>query len=321
VISVIVPAYNEEAHLSACLESLFRQEYDGEYEVLVVDDGSTDATAEVARRFGARLLSQDHRGPAAARNLGAREARGAILLFTDADCVPQEDWLREMVLPFEEEQVAAVQGCYRTRQRGLVPRFAQLEIEVRYERMKRERSIDFIGSYAAAYRREVFLSEGGFDEAYPVASGEDPDLSYRLASRGYRMVFNPRAIVYHRHPETLLSYLRQKFYRAFWRVLLYRKNREKALRDSYTPQLLKLQILLFYLLLASLLTPLGAELPLFLALLLTFLPTSLTNLRKDPVVGVLSPLFLFLRTAVFATGLVWGVLRLSLGRRFSLSSA
>lgn len=314
MISVVIPAYNEAAVLEDALKAVFSQRYPGEYEVLVVDDGSEDSTREVAGRHPVRLIAQDHRGPAAARNRGAREAKGDILLFTDADCIPEPDWMEEMVSPLKDGAVG-VQGRYRTRQKGLVPRFVQLEIEGRYELMARSPSIDFIGSYSAAYVKEIFLREGGFDERYAMASGEDPDLSYRLAAKGYRMVFNPRAVVYHHHPESLSQYLRQKFYRAYWRVPLYRKNRPKVLRDSYTPQTLKLQLILFYFipialgyaLLVGHLLPLQA---LVAVLLIVLLPTAWWNFSRDRAVGLASVPLLLLRDLAFALGLLWGAGRL-----------
>lgn len=111
-----------------------------------------------------------------------------------------------MIKPFENKDIVGVQGRYKTKQSEIVAKFAQYEIEERYERMRRSRYIDFIGSYSAAYKRGVFLSEGGFDESYPIASGEDPDLSFRLASKGYKMVLNNRALVYHHHPDSLYTY-------------------------------------------------------------------------------------------------------------------
>jgi glycosyltransferase involved in cell wall biosynthesis len=150
-VSVVVPAYNAADTLSLCLSALARQDFPAEdYEVVVVDDGSTDATADVARRSGVRVFSQPNAGPAAARNHGAQEARGEFLLFTDADCAPVPGWVRALTAPFADPQVAGAKGAYLTQQRSIVPRFTQVEYEDRYDRMTAVESIDFVDTYSAA---------------------------------------------------------------------------------------------------------------------------------------------------------------------------
>lgn len=306
-VSAIIPTYNSEDTIKRCLDSLLNQTFRDKYEIIVVDDASTDNTVGAVASYPVDLFAQEHRGPAAARNLGAKNAGGEIILFTDADCIPEPDWVERMCAPFEDEQIAGVQGRYRTRQAGVVARFVQYEIEERYEIMSRREYIDFVSTYSAAYRKNIFLGEGGFDENFPIASGEDTDLSYRLASKGHKMVFVPDAIVYHRHPDHIFQYLKMKFYRAYWRVSLYRKNPEKTIKDAYTPQMLKLQIALFYLLPISLffdLTPIVA-----LLFTLTTLPLSWQIFKKDKKVGLLAPIFIALRGAAFGTGLAYGLLK------------
>ena len=301
-VSVIVPTYNNEAVIRSCLDSLANQEFGGEYEVIVVDDGSTDDTVGAVLTYPVKMLKQGHGGPASARNLGAGDADGEILLFTDADCTVERDWIEKMCNPFTDETVVGVQGVYKTHQKSITARFVQYEIEERYEIMSKVGQIDFIGSYSAAYRKDVFLAEGGFDENFQIASGEDTDLSYRLSSRGHKMVFAPDAVVYHEHPARITQYLKMKFYRAYWRVNLYKKTPRKTMKDTYTPQMLKLQIALFYLFLISLFSPLVA-----FVFLLTTLPLTQQILKKDRFVGTIAPAFVAFRTAAFGTGLVYGL--------------
>ena len=310
MVSVIIPVRNAEAALARCLDALGDQSFPREQrEVIVVDDGSTDGSRRVAEARGVRVLSQACQGPAAARNAGVAQARGELVLFTDADCVPDRDWIRNMVAPFAAADVAGVRGLYRCRQRQLVARFAQAEYEEKYERLKKGDRIDFIDTSAAAYRREVFVKEGGFDATFRTASGEDTDFSFRLAGRGYRLVLNPDAAVYHEHPARLRDYLRRKYKTAFWRVSLYERHPDKILSDSHTPQTLKLQIGAFGLLVASVILGFvwrpawimaAAALIAFAALSAPFVRFAA---RRDAAGAAAAPAFLFLRSAVFAAGL------------------
>jgi len=311
VISVIIPAYNAAETLGGCLAALLDQSTPrGEYEVIVVDDGSTDRTREVAKKYDVHLLSQPNQGPGAARNLGVNQARGEIILFTDADCVPTKEWIEEMIKPFAEPGVVAVKGAYRTRQRALLARFIQAEFEERYALLERERYVDFVDSHSAAYRKTGFLAAGGFDPGFLLS--EDVDLSYKLSRLGHKMVFNPQAIVYHRHPETLWAYFRAKFQRAYWRTKSYRQHPDKMLKDSYTPQALKVQIGLLFLL--GLMIPgwllfegkrsefLWGMAVVGLLFLFTTLPFAVGVAKQDRLVGLLSPFFLLLRAMALGLG-------------------
>src|SRR3990172_10127958 len=193
-ISVIVPAYNAQKTIHQSIEALLAQEYPKErYEVIIIDDGSSDGTADVVKAYPVKYMHQRNQGPATARNAGAREAGGEIMLFTDSDCVPFANWIAEMVKPFEDKEVVAVKGAYKNKQKSMVARFAQLEFEERFEMLKKAESIDMVDTYSAGYRRDLFMAAGGFDASFPVANNEDTELSYRLSVLGHKMVFNPGA--------------------------------------------------------------------------------------------------------------------------------
>jgi cellulose synthase/poly-beta-1,6-N-acetylglucosamine synthase-like glycosyltransferase len=147
-----------------------------------------------------------------------------------------------MAAPFADPTVVGAKGEYRTRQRELVARFVQQEYQDRYDRMARQGQIDFVDTYAAAYRRCVFLAAGGFDPVFPTASVEDQELSFRLAGQGHRLVFVPGALVYHQHDRTLGEYLRRKYWIGYWKALVMRRYPTKLARDSHTPQILKVQM-------------------------------------------------------------------------------
>lgn len=244
IYSIIIPAYNSADTLQACLSSLEQQRMDrAAYEIIVVDDGSQDNTEALVRSFaGVRYIGQANQGPAAARNRGVEVARGDIVLFIDADCVPFPDWLEQMVKPFAQKEIAGVKGAYRSRQHEIVAQVVQLEYEIKYLHMLKDCYIDFIDTYAAAFRKSAFLQTGGYDTGFTRASVEDQEFSFRMAGRGYKMIFNPQALVWHRHAASLEAYCRKKWKIGYWKVKVLRRHPGKMVRDSHTPQLLKLEI-------------------------------------------------------------------------------
>ena len=311
--SVIIPAYNAEHTLARTLKALHHQTVPREeYEIIVVDDGSTDRTGEIAQALADRVLFQENQGPAAARNAGVRAARGDIVLFTDADCEPLPDWLEKMTAPFSDPEVVGTKGAYLTRQRSLMARFVQMEYEDRYDRMAGFERIDFIDTYSAAYRREVFLANNGFDTIFPTASVEDQEFSFRLAQKGYKMVFVPEARVYHLHNETLRSYIRRKFYIGYYKALLTRWLPERLLSDTHTPQVLKVQLVLVALFLLSLPLPLFRLslwwIPLGIGgtFYLSSLPLLWKILRRDPPVVLPALVYLPARALALGAGFLAG---------------
>ena len=314
-VSIIIPTFNGASRIGNCLDALLKQTVGRDAEILVVNDGSTDNTADVVARYsGVRCITQLNSGPAAARNRGNLEARGTIILFTDDDCVPMSDWLTVMTEPFRDPDVVGVKGIYSTCQKSLVARFVQIEYEDKYRLMADRPSIDFIDTYSAGFRRDRFLEMNGYDTSFPLACAEDVELSYRMSAHGWTMKFVPAAIVYHTHPDTLWRYLKKKYKFAFWRVLAVSKNRSKALNDSHTPQLMKLQLLLVPALLLAVACDLllRPKIPVSGVVLAVFLvstvPFVLRAMRKDFVVGLLSPALLAARACAQVLGVASGLM-------------
>lgn len=315
LVSIIIPTFNGGSRIGQCLHALLEQASSKDFEILVVNDGSTDDTARALSICpDIKVITQSNAGPAAARNRGAQDARGAIILFTDDDCVPAADWLERMLEPFADKDVVGVKGAYRTHQKELAARFVQIEYEDRYRLMSRFDCIDFVDTYSAAFRRERFLEMNGYDTSFPVACAEDIELSYRMSARGWKMKFAQGAIVCHTHPDTLSRYLRKKFKFAFWRMLAVRKNPTKAAKDSHTPQLMKLQVLFLPALLCSLAYDVAARpsIPASLLVVAAFLvstvPFTIRAIAKDPVVGILAPGFLAARACAQMFGVGTGLI-------------
>ncbi len=320
MLSVVIPAYNAAATIGACLDALAAQTFDGPFEIIVVDDGSSDATASIAHAHGVQVIRTERQRPAAARNAGFRAARGTIVCCTDADCEPAPDWLTQITAPFTDQAIVATKGTYLTHQTEIVARFVQLEYEDKYDRLLPQQSIDFIDTYSAAYRREKILEAGGFEESFDYL--EDQELSFRLAAAGDQMVFQPEAIVYHQHADTLAAYMRKKFLIGYWKVQVVRRFPAQGVSDSHTPQVMKLQMGLVGLFLMALAAAVAGALfdlstvdsvagwgaaALGGAFLLTTLPFVRKAWPKDPVVALLSPLLLFARALALGVGTAWGI--------------
>ena len=313
-ISVIIPTYNSQNLIPGCLQALKQQTIPrDQFEIIVVDDGSIDKTLEIVKSFeGVRCVSIPHGGPAAARNAGAREALGEIIAFTDSDCVPAPHWLEKITAPFENKDVIGAKGVYRTSQKRIVSRFVQLEYQFKYERMARLPSIDFIDTYSAAYRRNLFLENGGFDTTFTLPSVEDQELSFRLAQKGYLLVFAPTAEVYHRHDKNLVDYWKRKFGIGYWKAYMLRWLPQKTISDSHTSPSQRFQIGLLSLAILGFFV--GTLVPTFLwvgaALMAVFFLSGLRFcsyvFKNDPVVGLVFPAILLVRAAALGAGLFWG---------------
>ncbi len=306
MISVVVPAYNVETALGHCLDALLAQTLPrDEYEIIMVDDGSKDGTAAAALTRGVRVIRQENCGAGAARNTGAQAARGDIVLFLDADSVPDARWVEAMAAPFADATVAGVSGEKKTRQTNWVARFVQAEYDYKYDLIAAHGATDFVDSSTAGYRRAIFLANGGFDAA--MMEAEDTELSFRLAERGYRMVLARDAIAYHSHPESLLEYLRRKFQYAIWRAVVYRRMPGKVASETRTPPTQKLQVVIAFALLAAIL---GAWVwqPVewgIITLLFLFAGTTIPFVRacwrRDPPLALVAPFVLLL--AAYAGGM------------------
>jgi glycosyltransferase involved in cell wall biosynthesis len=205
-ISVIVPVRNDPANLESCLEALAGSHH-AAYEVIVVDDASTDDTAEVARRSGARLLRQEGRqGPAAARNRGAASANHEFLFFLDADVLIRPETLTQVAEKFlEDPRVDAFFGSYDAEPGApnLVSQYRNLLHHHVHQISNEEASTFWSG--CGAIRKSVFFDVGGFDSGYGTASIEDIELGSRLHRAGYRIALVKNIQVKHLKRWTLLN--------------------------------------------------------------------------------------------------------------------
>lgn len=205
-VSVIIPAFNEEESISSCLSSLLKQTHKG-LEIIIVDDGSTDDTKEIIKTYTVKLLEQKHLGPGLARNLGAREARGEILVFVDADMVFDEKFIEKLVEPIIKDRVV---GTFSKEEmvlnkNNVWSKCWNINKGLPTDRMHPKNYPDFQNVFRAILK-DKFLLTGGFT---PIGYVDDHTIADKL---GIQAVAAEGAIFYHKNPETL----KEIFIQARW---------------------------------------------------------------------------------------------------------
>ena len=227
-LAVIIPCHNEEATLSQQLDALTGQSFDGAWEVVVVDNASTDATAEVARRYadrGVRVVSADGgRGIAYARNRGVEATTARSVVFCDGDDVVSAGWVAAMGAALREHPF--VTGTVDS---GLLnpPDVAASRPSHSKDRLPTFGSIPFGRGNNSGLHRTVWLEAGGYDEAFPGL--EDMELSLRLAARGIQPVLVPAAVVHYRYRASAGDLWRQGLFYGRGRPVMAKTARELGL--------------------------------------------------------------------------------------------
>jgi glycosyltransferase involved in cell wall biosynthesis len=234
--SIIIPTYARPRQLAACLQSLARLDYPQDrFEVIVVDDGSETSPEAVAASFCGQLdltlLTQQHAGPAAARNTGALWAKGEILAFTDDDCAPAPDWLQNLAARFDTAADCAVGGrTLNALADNLYSTASQLIVDVVYTHYNANpNQASFFATNNLAVPADRFKKTGGFDATFFPFVSEDRDFCNRWLHQGYRMIHAPEVLVYHAHALTFRTFLRQHF--NYGRGA-FRFHKARARRDS-----------------------------------------------------------------------------------------
>jgi GT2 family glycosyltransferase len=225
-VSVVVCTYNGSATLRRCLEGLAGLRYP-RYEVIVVDDGSTDGCADIASRFDVRLIRTENRGLSAARNAGLAAARGEIVAYIDDDAWPDPDWLRFLAVTFRSTSHAAAGGPNlppddESAVAACVANAPGGPIHV----LVSDTEAEHLPGCNMAYRRDALLAIGGFDPQFR-AAGDDVDVCWRLQERGETLGFHPAAIVWHRRRSSIRGFWRQQLGYGKAEALLERKWPER----------------------------------------------------------------------------------------------
>jgi glycosyltransferase involved in cell wall biosynthesis len=230
-VSVIIPVHNGGGQLGQCLEAI--QAAQGDFEIIVVDDCSTDESVHVARRRGVRVLQLESRsGPAAARNRGALLASGGVLLFVDSDVLVKPSTVARVAAHFQEKpRLAALFGSYddAPAATNFISQYKNLLHHFVHQQGSREAGTFWAG--CGAVRREIFFRVGGFNERlYRAPSIEDIELGYRLRDAGFDILMDEGLQVCHLKRWTFVSLLRTDIFRraAPWSKLILERGRIPA---------------------------------------------------------------------------------------------
>jgi GT2 family glycosyltransferase len=226
-VSVVVASYNADRTLKACLESLRNLNY-ADYEVILVDDGSTDATPQLVEQFPRvrYVRHQKNLGLSVARNTGIAAATGEIVAFTDADCRADEDWLYYLVADLLDGEFAGMGGPNL-----LPPEDSAVAAAVMVSPggpahvMLNDREAEHIPGCNMAFLKSALVAVGGFDPIFRKA-GDDVDLCWRLQQAGFKIGFSPAAFVWHYRRSTVGAYLKQQRGYGEAEALLVRKHPE-----------------------------------------------------------------------------------------------
>jgi GT2 family glycosyltransferase len=208
-VSVVVCTYNGGRSLDQCLRSLLELEYP-DYEVIVVDDGSTDDTGAILARYpNVRTIRQANHGLSYARNVGLHAATGAIVAYTDSDCYADPDWLTHLVDQLQRTTAAAVGGPNLAPQEGWLAACVAAAPGQPTHVLESDQEAEHIPGCNMAFRRDDLLAINGFDYQYRKA-GDDVDVCWRLQHAGKWITFAPGAFVWHHRRQTPRTYLKQQ---------------------------------------------------------------------------------------------------------------
>ena len=241
-VSIAIVTYNRREKLRQCLDSVLNQEFQSK-EVVVVDDGSTDGTEELVEGYKKeysflRYFRRKHCGtPTPHRNYCLEKATGEFIFFIDDDCVAHENWIEGHMQYFERPEVGAVGGPQIVSEPGFVDKYIYsifIDNNTLYQEWADRKAGDAPVTSNAAYRRDVALECGGFDERIP--TGEDVDLGLRIIAAGYTLINNPDNFVTHLKRTYLWGMVRTAFYRGSGGVARYLSESPRR-RGFFSPHL------------------------------------------------------------------------------------
>ncbi len=281
VVSVIIPAFNEEKIIGKAIKSMKNQRYPYK-EILVMDNASTDRTAEIAKKLGVKVITNKKNvGIGNSVNIGIKNSKGKFIILLHADHYTEDrNWIGKMLEPFSDPAVGAVVSQRRNKKRGEMSFGEKVFDSLHPPNINTRGTLAEISTFrekADAYRKDVLVKLGYFDgNSYP-HGGEDVDMSIKMRRAGYKIVLSDKAIVEHvfsSHQSSLVSVFRKGFQMGQAGRTLYKKYRIDSIRRR-----MFLMILFSLLILPIAYTDVGATLYLLIFILGIFTPINMGKLR------------------------------------------
>lgn len=210
-VCVVVPCYNEEKTIGNCLSALKNQTYPN-YEILVIDDASTDSTPQIVEKNGIKLIRLEmNRGLARARNVGIQHADAEIIAFTDGDCVVEKNWLEKLISTMKSKNLDVVIGK-KVKPLNKYSDIVQAQLGGRSIKEIRDETLG--GGYSVAYKRKVFRELGGFNERF--IRGCDFEFHLRVKESHFNLGWAKDAVVNFSYPDTVRKIWKQQSADGFW---------------------------------------------------------------------------------------------------------
>lgn len=229
-VSIIVATYNREYYIDNCVKSLLNQSYPPSKReiIVVIDPKTTDHTKEILSEYPVTVLMATQGGPSACRNEGVEIAKGEVIVFIDDDSIADKHWLENLISNFSDPGIVGVGGIYPDPREGLFHEYNRIfsglgSLPMHGKILVSKENYRTFPTCNVCYLKKVFLEVGGFDPQ--LLRGQDRELMWRILKNGYKLVYDPSAIVYHYGaPSTLRTLVRKTYLMGRYRVLFYRKH-------------------------------------------------------------------------------------------------
>ncbi len=304
-VSVIIPAYNAEKTIAKTIKSVLNQNIRIN-EIIVVDDGSTDKTYEIAKRFRRiKVFKKKNGGESSALNVGIKHAKGDFIAIAESDVIIPKNWAKKLMVEFKDPDVWGVGGILKTANtKKLLARLTGYEHEWRYTKQK-SKYVNHITSANLIYRKKVFKKLGLFDETL-INSCLDADINNKITAFGKKLVLRKDVAVKHFWYDDMKSYIKRHWAYGYFRPRL--KNSNLYQTDKLMMFEVSLTLIFIFSLLLIPITTLVAT-TLFIVLIIIQMPLTIRiSVLEDDISFLLFPLLAILRDTISAIGYLKGTI-------------